>query len=589
MLRFYSRLEFKSFFFLFIIFFLNSNLIFSQCQNPVIFQVNSTTINSTIFQWSSVDDAQTYRISYRTLGGSWQFATNPIDIPSTSDNVELTGLDENTTYQYRIKTFCLNGEISSWSTVKEFTTLSSVPLDCNGDLQGEAFIDDCGNCVGGNTSLTSCIDFTPEITLTLSQYAPATLSDISFTISQNANEPDMASSMFVSDGGSFDILSLSLAQSVGQGYAEVGGGFLASDFTLYVSSISGNSNATLTAVDNNNGSVYATFELENTDQGVLVTSIAPSDDNNITNGNNLSVTLSEIYYTPQAGSLTFYTTINSEFSEVDSQSFDFVIGIPDCNGEINGEAFLDDCGNCVGGNTGLDACVDFNPSIVLTLSSTDCNVTSDIFIEVSQSANQPDILSSLIISDGGSFDFSSISINQNIGFTSLQANSGDINFEASLIVSSLLNDEAILSAVDVNDGSIMGSFTISNEEEGISIVAVPSYDDGNNVTGGNVSSLTLNGLFVNPAAQTLNFSATINSENNDIGLQSVSVEIECPCSLSGDSNCDNIVNLADLTLVLNNWLQEVEPGTNGDVNGSSDGFVNLDDLTLVLNNWLSTN
>ena len=56
--------------------------------------------------------------------------------------------------------------------------------------------------------------------------------------------------------------------------------------------------------------------------------------------------------------------------------------------------------------------------------------------------------------------------------------------------------------------------------------------------------------------------------------------------LEGDTNGDGIVNLADLTLVINNWLKDVDHWTNGDTNG--DGFVNLADLTLVINNWLKT-
>ena len=60
------------------------------------------------------------------------------------------------------------------------------------------------------------------------------------------------------------------------------------------------------------------------------------------------------------------------------------------------------------------------------------------------------------------------------------------------------------------------------------------------------------------------------------------------CLQPGDANCDGYVNLNDLTLVINNWLQTTAVGTNGDVVGSMDGYVNLSDLTLVINNWLQS-
>jgi len=463
--------------------------------------------------------------------------------------------------------------------------------DCNGDFNGDAFIDGCGNCVGGNTGNEACIDFTPFITLSLSHLEAQSLSDISFTIFQDANEPDMLSSVFVSDGGSFDFSSLSSSQIVGQGNAIVGGGFDSSSFTLLVDFIIDANNITLTAVDDADGSLVGTFELQNSSSGIQVLSVAPQDGNNITNGNNLDVTLSNLFITPTAGDLTFVTTITSETGPVDSQEFVFEIGSSDCNGDFNGDAFIDGCGNCVGGNTGNEACIDFNPSVLLELSTTDCNVSSDISLSISQTVNQPDMSTSLLVTDGGSFDFSSLEVGQNVGSASLDAAGGDISFNAVLIITSFPSEnQAILSAVNSDDGSIMGSFTISNIETGISVVANPSYNDGNNVTNGNVSTLIINGLFVNPDSQALNFYITTNSENDDTDSQTISLNIVCPCGLAGDANCDNIVNLADLTLVLNNWLQNVStPGTNGDVVGSNDGFVNLNDLTLVLNNWLSVN
>ncbi|MFU8828301.1 MAG: hypothetical protein ACNA8P_02600 [Phycisphaerales bacterium] len=54
-----------------------------------------------------------------------------------------------------------------------------------------------------------------------------------------------------------------------------------------------------------------------------------------------------------------------------------------------------------------------------------------------------------------------------------------------------------------------------------------------------------------------------------------------PCP--GDATGDNLVNLADLNLVLANFGSSVAPNTNGDVTG--DGLVNLADLNLVLANF----
>ena len=44
-------------------------------------------------------------------------------------------------------------ETVAWMAIEEINT----PTDCNGDLGGSAFIDECDECVGGNTGLEACI------------------------------------------------------------------------------------------------------------------------------------------------------------------------------------------------------------------------------------------------------------------------------------------------------------------------------------------------------------------------------------------------------------------------------------------------
>ena len=67
-------------------------------------------------------------------------------------------------------------------------------------------------------------------------------------------------------------------------------------------------------------------------------------------------------------------------------------------------------------------------------------------------------------------------------------------------------------------GLSLGTFTVSNSNPGISIIA-QSIPDGNNVTNGNSSSVTFNNVFVNPGQGTLLFTSTINSELGHVDIQ----------------------------------------------------------------------
>ncbi|MGC6470717.1 MAG: hypothetical protein ACON4E_05555 [Flavobacteriales bacterium] len=469
-------------------------------------------------------------------------------------------------------------------------SLFSQETDCNNDLNGSAYIDDCGNCVGGNTGVEAC-SFSPTVEFTLSNTEQSTLTDLTYSIVQESGEADIASSIVMISGGSFNIAELEVGQEVGFGSGFVAGGSVSGSFTLYVDFIISSDQATLAVVDNEGGESLGTFEIQNLSEGAQVLSTSPGDNNNTTAGNSQSVTLSSLFLLPSTSSITIGSTLNSEVEFVDVQEFAFNLDYTDCNNDLNGSAYIDDCGNCVGGNTGNLECTELNPSIEITLSNYDCDSTSDLLISVSQDANQADMTTSLLTSNGGSFDISSLTEGQNVGYANLSAAAGDLSFESDLYVSSIPNaDQVILSAVNSEDNSLMGSFTISNNNPGIVIYGNPSYSDGNNVTAGNSSEVFLSNIFINPEEGSYSFFSSINAEVGPSNDQTIDFEILCAstCIQLGDANCDNIVNLADLSLLINNWLTETPVGENGDVIGSEDGFVNLTDLSLIINNWLQT-
>ena len=517
--------------------FLLASLIFigkanGQCAEPTNLIESNITVSSATVSWNPVPNVDYYRLSYRQLGGVWQFATNPINIDPSITSVDLLGLQDYTNYEWRVKAWCLNGLNSSWTSIHSFTTLSSQILDCNGDPNGTAFVDSCGNCVGGNTGNVACISFSPSVSLALTSYEVGVTTDLTFSISQDANEPDMVSALVTSDGGSFNLSSLSTNDVVGSGTGVAGGGYFNSIFTLYVDFILSSDHVSLRAVDSATSNLIGTFELENTSTGIKILSIAPADNNNVTAGNSQIVTLSNIFNNPtNASTLNFYSSINSEFSDFDNQIIPITIDSTDCNGDFGGSAYIDDCNNCVGGNTGFSECVPFSPTTVVTLGDSTCASTTDLAITVSQDPNEPDMSTSFFSSNVGAFNFNNISIGQTIGFASLSAAGGDINFNANLIVVSILNNQIVVSAINQQDGTVMGSFTVSNNNPGVAIIANPSYNDGNNVTLGNTSQVVFYNLFETPDVnESLSFFSVINSETGTTSNEVIDFGVLCPCT-----------------------------------------------------------
>ena len=187
---------------------------------------------------------------------------------------------------------------------------------------------------------------------------------------------DIASSIIVSNGGSFDISSLSVGDEVGFGTGFVGGGSTSGAFTLYVDNILSSSQASLQVVDDSNNDILGSFTIQNVAGGVQILSSAPADGNTTTAGNSQEVTLSGIFTTPDVSSFTISSTLNAEMDfPADIQSFSF----------------------------DLDPSVTFSPTVEISLSNLVQGSLSDISFTITQDADESDIASSIIVSNGGSF------------------------------------------------------------------------------------------------------------------------------------------------------------------------------------------
>lgn len=240
----------------------------------------------------------------------------------------------------------------------------------------------------------------------------------------------------------------------------------------------------------------------------------------------------------------------------------FTFAQVDCNGENGGEAFYDDCGNCVGGSTGLTACIDFSPNVNAYLSTTEAGQVADLTIEVSQDPGEPDMEVSLFVTNSGSFLLDGLSIGDTLGYADMEAAGGEISFTSTLILSNIVSvDQVVVASINTLNGDNMGNFTLMNNNPGIAIVANPP-DDGNNVTSGNESIVVFQELFLNPEEMgTFDFSTVVESEEEDEVNLSQPISIIEPCGEVIDSLIETAVSHEMATL---NWIDSsmayYEPG-----------------------------
>jgi hypothetical protein len=186
-------------------------------------------------------------------------------------------------------------------------------IDCNGDINGTAAIDTCGVCAGGNTGIV------PNSSCGGSACVPVEV--VGLMLIDASTSTDVG---FMADGDTID-LSMMPDFSV---RAEV---CSEPDVESVVFNLDGNDIRTENVMPYSvNGDNNGSFDPWPLPVGTYTLTATPYD------GNNASGT---------AG-------------VVESVTFHVVYGPPvaDCNGVLGGTAYLDACGNCVGGNTGNTPC-----------------------------------------------------------------------------------------------------------------------------------------------------------------------------------------------------------------------------------------
>ena len=95
--------------------------------------LNNLQSTSVTLSWDYVSNSTHYRVGYRVAGSSagFSFATSPANINPMDTVLNMTGLNPNTTYEWRIRVWCTDNTASSWSFPESFTTscfdLTSLP------------------------------------------------------------------------------------------------------------------------------------------------------------------------------------------------------------------------------------------------------------------------------------------------------------------------------------------------------------------------------------------------------------------------------------------------------------------------------
>ena len=254
------------------------------CPTPNNLITSNITHMSAQANWDLINSAHRYKIHYRILNtNTW---SNLSLVNGSVDSTNIPVLQQNTTYEWQIMAFhdsTLNMG-SLWSSSEIFTTSSFIPAP-----------------------------FNPIISTTLGANVCNTPTSLLVQINQVTNEPDIANSTITTDGGYFNISSVSTGDSVG--YAVFNSSTQNINSTLRVGLIAGPNYAIINSFDSN-GDLIGIFAIENTSSGVRVSTTSPNDGNNYTAGYTSDINFTNLYVTPNtSGDLHIVIDIESELND----------------------------------------------------------------------------------------------------------------------------------------------------------------------------------------------------------------------------------------------------------------------------------
>jgi hypothetical protein len=183
------------------------------------------------------------------------------------------------------------------------------------------------------TDLNGCIDsastyfnlnFSPLVVVSLSNIDCDSLADLTIEVSQDSGEVDMSTGIFQSTAGAFDIISMSVGDTIGTATLMAQGGLVMVNTYLMVSSVINTNQAIICANDSVLGCVGSFTINNNPGSGIYILTNTVPDGNNYTLGNMSSSNFVNCFINP-CTPFSFDVTINSELGDVYNESFFFNI------------------------------------------------------------------------------------------------------------------------------------------------------------------------------------------------------------------------------------------------------------------------